>query len=139
MRDKAFTLIELLVAVSLSVIILCAGSYMIVNFLHSYKSAASNLNKLQAEQIVLRNITKDCRQAKKIEINKAAAIITNPDGIIITYELINKKVRRKQGSASSYITDDNEIKSLSCSLEAQNLITINIDAQTTKAAMRNAK
>lgn len=139
MRDKAFTLIELLVAVSLSVIILCAGSYMIVNFLRSYKSAASNLNKLQAEQIVLRNITKDCREAKKIETKGRSAVLTGKDGVLITYELINNKIRRREGNSSVYITDDKEVQTLNFSIEDQNLISIYMASQSTKAAIRNVK
>lgn len=139
MKNKGFTLIELLVALSLSAIVLCAGAYLLVNFLHSYKSAASNLNKLQAEQIVLRNITKDCREAKKIEVKGQAAVLTNKDGALITYELINNKVRRREGNSSAYITDDKEIQILNFSIESQNLLNIHVDSQSTKAAIRNGK
>lgn len=133
---RAFTLIEVLISISILSIILLSGSIVFSSFYRSYKIIQKKINPYEARQYVLHSITRDCMASHKIEVQGNKAKFYTKDGII-AYELINNKVKRQKDKSTSYLTDQNEIKSLKFSQLKPDLLLISIDSKETEAAKRN--
>lgn len=135
---RGFTLIELLIAISLSIAILAACFTLFSSNMKAYNRASNTAKAIQIRQYVLRKISQDIRSSQKAEINGIKLTLTRSNETI-SYDYTNNKVRRTKSKSTAYLTDPDEIKSLSFGQIRPNLIVINLDSETLEAYCRNAK
>ncbi|OGC14081.1 hypothetical protein A3J90_08730 [candidate division WOR-1 bacterium RIFOXYC2_FULL_37_10] len=133
---RGFTLLEIIIAIFLFSILLMAGSYFSSSFFKSFKSILNKTNSIQIEQIVIRNITNDGRFATKAEGTKNAVIFFKKDSTV-SYGIKNYKVFRKEDKYTSYITEENDIKTLNFEIINPKLVIFSVDGITSEVYCRN--
>lgn len=140
MKHRGFTLIEVIIALTLSVLVLSAGTFMLSNYLRTYKKLSAAVEKNQIEQFVLNKLISDIQFAESINSGSAPGLLVlNLKDDILRYDHFNQKVRRRTKLSAAYLTEAGEVSSLSFSYPRTGLVLINLDDATTGAYCRNAK
>lgn len=140
MKRQGFTLIEMIVALTLSVLVLSAGTFMLSSYLRTYHKLNAALEKNQVKQFTLNKIISDIQFAEGI--NKSSGpdlLILNLKDDTLRYDYFNQKVRRRASKSTAYLTEPGEISSLSFSYPKPGLVTISLDKIITGAYCRNEK
>ncbi|MBI5699048.1 prepilin-type N-terminal cleavage/methylation domain-containing protein [Candidatus Saganbacteria bacterium] len=140
MKERGFTLVEMIIALTLSVLVLSAGTFMLSNYLRTYKKLSSAVEKNQIEQFVLRKVVSDIQFAENINIGSAPGLLVlNLKDDMLRYDYFDQKVRRRANKSTAYLTEAGEISSLSFSYPRPGLVLINLDNAKTGAYCRNEK
>ncbi len=140
MRKWGFTLVEMMIALTLSVLVLSAGTFMLSNYLRTYKKLSAAIEKNQVKQFVLNKLISDIRFAENINIGSEPQllVLTLKDDIL-RYDYFNQKVRRRTNRSTAYLSEPEEIRSLSFTYPRPGLVLIALDDAKTGAYCRNAK
>lgn len=138
MRRKGFTLVELIISLTIFAMILVSTFYVLGVELRYWKEFVTDGEKQQIANIVIARIARDVRSASEIIPSSASQILLlSAGGETIEYSLIEKKVRRKKNATSSYLTDINDIKTLSFLYPTSNSVEISLENITTMVSLRN--
>lgn len=125
---KGFTLVELLVGLSLFALLVAGVVCSFGQGLRGWKKAAHRAATLQVRNIVAENIANDIRSAAAIlTISSSEELVLQIDGETVSYRLNNLKVRRKSGSTSAYLTNENEIIKLIFGYPESGLVEVSLD------------
>ncbi|OGC06570.1 hypothetical protein A2230_04615 [candidate division WOR-1 bacterium RIFOXYA2_FULL_36_21] len=136
MKKRGFTLLETIIAISLFSILLMAGTTILSSHIRSFRLVSEKTSSIQTIQIVAREITKDCRLSSNISVAYNTAVLAQK-GSTISYDIKDKKVRRRKDSYTAYLTDEGEIKILEFKLLAPKLLAFSVDGVTTEVFCRN--
>lgn len=109
MTKKGFTLLELVIAMALASIVMLFASVFLVQSLKNTVALFNGSKRTYAELRVLRRFSSDFRSSNKFDISGERVTMSFASAESVSYDLANKKVRRKEGKHSAYLTDDNEI------------------------------
>jgi hypothetical protein len=132
-------LIEIIVALTLSALVLMTGTFMLSNYLRTFKKLSVAIERNQIKQFVLNKVTSDIQFAESINKNSGPALLVlNLKDDTLRYDLFNQKVRRRTKLSTAYLTEAGEVSSLSFSYPRTGLVLINLDDATTGAYCRNA-
>lgn len=138
MRRKGFTLVELIISLTIFAMILVSTFYVLGVELRYWKKFVTDGEKQQIANMVITRIARDVRSASEVTPSSASQILLlSAGGETIEYSLIEKKVRRKKNAASSYLTDINDIKTLSFLYPTSNSVEISLENITTMVSLRN--
>jgi len=140
MKQRGFTLIEMTIALTLSVLVLFVGTFMLSSYLRTYHKLSAAVEKNQVKQFVLNKLVIDIQFAEGI--NKSSG----PDLLILDllddalrYDHFNNKIRRRTNKSTAYLAEPGEISSLSFSYPKPGLVMIFLDKIKTGAYCRNEK
>jgi prepilin-type N-terminal cleavage/methylation domain-containing protein len=135
---KGFTLIELLLALTMLTVLIMSVTPALGTAWRSWRRLAAANDRGQIQNIVMTRLVGDLRGASLIDSGSTTAEVSFIlQGATISYALVNNKVRRKAGSATGYLTNENEIKSLSFHYSAGKVVDIKLDDLATTVALRN--
>lgn len=131
---------EMIIALTLSVLVLSAGTFMLSNYLRTYKKLSAAVEKNQIEQFVLNKLISDIRFAESINSGSGPDILVlNLKDDILRYDHFNQKVRRRTRLSTAYLTEAGEISSLTFSYPRTGLVLIGLNSAKTGAYCRNEK
>ncbi len=139
MKKKGFTLVELLISLTLASLLLFFSTQLIFNFIKTSKLLSKEIDELQIKQLVLNQIAKDVRSSDSITIKDPHRLGVKHGSSTITYDINDDKIRRKKDSASSYLTEAGEAKTLSFDYPQEGLVMIKLDSFETGVYVRNKK
>jgi hypothetical protein len=108
-RSSAFTLIELLISLAMVVIVTSTLFFYAQISIKAIFKASSSAGALQVTRFVTGKIVKDIYESGGAMNGSSPSKLILPG---ITYELMDKKIRRTDGGDVSYITSENEILGL---------------------------
>ena len=131
-------MIEIIVALTLSALVLMTGTFMLSNYLRTFKKLSVAIERNQIKQFVLNKVTSDIIFAEGI--NKSSGpdlLILYLKGDTLRYDYFNQKVRRRTNKSTAYLTEPGEIGSLSFSYPKPGLVMIFLDKIKTGAYCRN--
>lgn len=138
MKRRGFTLVEMMIALTLSVVVLTAGTFMLSNYLRTFKKLSAAVEKGQIEQFVLNKLTNDIQFAEKVNSgSNATLLILEVKDDTLRYDYFNRKVRRRTNKSTAYLTEAGEISSLAFNYPRPGLVLINLDDSRTGAFCRN--
>jgi prepilin-type N-terminal cleavage/methylation domain-containing protein len=122
-RSKAFTLIELLIATALISAISVSIFYFAFSSIRLMFRTVDLTSSGQAVRFVAGRISSDIMQSSGPGAGSGLdkLVIGN-----ITYEFLDNKVRREEGSDVYYLTTEGEVKGLKFSYPASKLVKIDI-------------
>ena len=126
-RSKAFTLIELLISVAMISAISMAIFYFALSSIKIVSRSSDFARSTQSIRSVAVRISSDIMQSS------GAGAGSGPGKLVIgniTYEFVNSKVRREEGSDVYYLTVEGEIKGLQFSYPSTKLIKIELTPKT---------
>jgi len=133
--SKGFTLIELLITTAMIAVISIAVLYFAFSSVKLISRTSDVLRSDQSVRFVAAKISSDIEQS-------AGAVAGSDSGTLImgniTYQFLNNKVRREEGSDIYYLTDDGDIKGLNFSYQSSKLISIEITPKIGKAISLDA-
>lgn len=133
-------MIEIIVALTLSALVLTAGTFMLSNYLRTFKKLSIAIERNQIKQFVLNKVTSDIIFAEGI--NKSSGpdlLILYLKGDTLRYDYFNQKVRRRTNKSTAYLSEPGEINSLSFTYPQPGLVLIALNANKTGACCRNEK
>jgi prepilin-type N-terminal cleavage/methylation domain-containing protein len=140
MRRQGFTLVEMIIALTLSVLVLSAGTFMLSNYLRTYKKLSAAVERSQIKQFVFNKFVSDTQFAESINPgSNPALLILNLKDDTLRYDYFNRKVRRRTNKSTAYLTEAGEISSMSFTYSRPGLVLIVLDNSQTGAYCRNAK
>jgi len=122
-KSKAFTLIELLVAMAMVSVIIAAIFYFALSSTRLVLRAIDFSKSNQTARFVAGRISSDMIQSG------GAGIGSDPGKLMlgnISYQFLNNKVRREEGSDVYYLTIEGEIKGLKFSYPSSKLVKVEI-------------
>ncbi|NQT29796.1 MAG: type II secretion system protein [Candidatus Saganbacteria bacterium] len=138
MKRRAFTLVELVVALAIFSLLLGGIFYALFTELTIWNKLVAQAETQQITNAVLSKMTSDVRSASEIlpaSNSTTLALTVKTDEI--EYSLANDKIRRKKNGHSSYLTDENDIDSLSFSYPESNFVEVGIGNFNAGAFLRN--
>jgi len=132
------TLIELLVAISLAAILLTAVSSFFWRSVKSWEIIAVKYGRQQASRPCLARIERDIRSASQVitsSTTEEVSLISG--GEVISYRLIEQKLRRKKGASSAYLSSEGEIGDLVFSYPSAGSVIIHSGKRVIYVSTRN--
>ena len=115
---RGFTLIELIIALALSAVIMVVTFPGFFQIVRSWERWSAATQKTELAMIVMTRIVNDLRQADQVEgsgcPDKIALVI---DGVAVSYDWHDGKVRRIKSGSSAYLTDTNQTDKLQFSYD----------------------
>lgn len=140
MKERGFTLVEMIIALTLSVLVLSAGTFMLSGYLRTYKKLSAAVEKNQIQQFALNKLISDIQFAESINSGSGPdLLVLSLKDDMLRYDYFNRKVRRRTNKSTAYLTDAGEVSSLSFSYPRTGLVLIDLDDAKTGAFCRNAK
>ena len=130
MKRKGFSLVEMVIALSLAVIILGAAFYLLSINLKTWNRNSKRIENLQIISLAFERIGYDIRSAKKIVSVSHDTLVIELDGQNILYDFKNKKIRRKKGKTSAYLTDKDDLLGLSFKKIKEGLVEIGLKTES---------
>ena len=127
---QGFSLVEMVIALSLAVIILGAAFYLLSINLKTWNRNSKRIENLQIVSLVFERIGYDIRSAKKIISVSGETLIIELDSQNVLYDFKNKKIRRKKGETSAYLTDKGDLLGLSFRKIKEGLVEIGIKTES---------
>lgn len=122
-KSKAFTLIELLIAATMASAICIAIFYFAFSSIRSMSRAADFSRSGQTARFLAGRMSSDIMQS-------GGALTGSDSGKLmlgnITYEFLDNKVRREEGSDAYFLTVEGEIKKLVFSYPSSKLVRVEI-------------
>ncbi len=135
---KGFTLVELIVSLSLMMILAGGMFFALGQGLRGWRKIAGRAEELQIKNLAAERITGDIRFADQILAGSGSQeIILKINSDQISYKLVERKVRRKKGTVTAYLTCEDEVKNLSFSYPAADKVQIILDELAWKVGLRN--
>lgn len=134
-HPRGFTLIELLITTAMISVVSIAIFLFAFSSIKMISRTSDILRSDQSVRSVAAKISSD------IEQSAGALSGSDPSTLVIgniTFQFMNYKVKREEGSDVYYLTDDGDIKGLKFSYPSSKLITIEITPKTGKAVSVNA-
>lgn len=136
---KGVTLIELTVALGLAALFLLCASYLVNSYLKDFSKMTLKLNELQVRHFVLDRIQRDLRSADRIVSTNPSRLGLRSKEDIIYYDFFAGKVRRTKNGYVSYLTDTEDVRSLSFEHPRPGLVLIKLDEEIAGGYVRNGK
>lgn len=134
---KGFTLIELIISLTILTLVMGSSFYLLGTVLKSWNKTSKQTENLQIAQLVLDKISRDIRNAKGIKSGSSASeLILDYGTKTVSYLYQNSKVGRKETKVD-YLTDVDDIKSLSFAYPKPKLVEINLDSWEVSILCRN--
>ncbi len=138
MRKGGFTLVEMLVSLSIFAMMLLSIYFTFGHELNFFKKISSSSEKLEISNAVMGRIARDIRAAEEIlPSSNQEKLLLKIASDTLEYSLVNGKVRRKLNSHSSYLTDAQDIQSLSFSYPSGEAVIFKVDNFSTEICLRN--
>ncbi|MFH1541521.1 MAG: prepilin-type N-terminal cleavage/methylation domain-containing protein [bacterium] len=138
MRRNGFTLVELIISLSIFALLTSSIFLFLGTSLRYWHKIVNQTETRQIHQVVLDKLCEDIRRASAILPSSHAKELHLQVGADkISYSLINKKVRHLKNAYTSYLTDVNEVTSLTFGYPQAKLVLIRIGKYETKVALRN--
>lgn len=138
MNKKGFTLVEMLVSISIFLLLMGA---ILPAFFQSWKGSekiSSRAELFQIKEIIWARMAREIRSADKIlSQSTSSEVFLQTGGNVVSYSLVNNKVRRKIGGYTAYFTNEGEIKSLIFYYPAEKTVELFIDGQKGIVGLRN--
>jgi hypothetical protein len=130
--------VELIIALGLTSILIVGTFYAFGQGLRLWRETTLKFERLQVKNLVAERITRDIRGAKGWgEASSAEELILKTAAETISYKLKNKKVNRKRGEDSAYLTSAGEIKKLKFSYPAAGQVAVTLDDFSFRVGTRN--
>lgn len=126
-RSKAFTLIELLIATAMVSMICAILFYFALSTARLISRSAEYAKSLQSVRFVAGRIASDIAQSGGADAGSGQNKLVIGS---ISYEFMDNKVKREEGSDVYYLTIEGEISGLKFSYPSSKLIGIEIDPKT---------
>ncbi len=125
---SGFTLIELLISIAIIGVLIGASFYVLSSFWRAESGIKKILDQNQSVRFVMERIINEARRAEDISSSSISSkLILEYDGFSISYDYANKKVRRRKGGGSSYLTEENKISGLEFYYPVPKLVKISIN------------
>lgn len=138
MRVNGFTLVELIISLSLSLIFMSVALFTLNHNFRVWEKYAARFEKRQVSLIAAEKITREVRNALKIlPASTSQEVFLSLPGNNISYCLANRKIRRKLSASTSYLTDDNAVRSLSFAYPDPHSVLIKMEEMKYYASTRN--
>ena len=126
-KSKAFTLIELLIATAMISVISIALFYFTLSTTRLISRSSDFARSMQSVRFIAGRISSDIMQSSGASAGSGQSRLILDD---ISYEFLNDKVRREEGSDVTYLTIKGEIKGLNFSYPSSKLIGVEITPKT---------
>lgn len=137
-RRPGFTLVELVIAMSLLTILLGGLFFALGHGLRIWRKVAREVDRQQISNLVAERICRDIRAAGEIlPSSSSEEVVLKIGSEVISYKLVNSKVRRKKGSSVAYLTSEKEVGALSFSFPAAVMVGISVGGFSTHVSIRN--
>lgn len=137
-NGSGLTLIELLLAISLSASLLITASSFFWQATRSWKITAVKYSRQQISRLCLERMERDLRSASQLlPSSTSEEVIFVSGGEVLSYRLFDRKLRRKKGATSSYLTVEDEIEDLSFSYPASQAVLIRSGKRSLYVFARN--
>jgi len=122
-NSRAFTLIELLIVTAMISVISIALFYFALSTTRLISRSSDFAKSMQSLRFVTARISSDITQSAGASASSSQSqlILGN-----ISYEFLNDKVRREEGSDVTYLTIEGEIRGLKFSYLSSKLIGVEI-------------
>lgn len=138
MRRSGFTLVELIISLSLMAVLMGGMFFAFGQGWRAWKKVVQNCERHQVEGLVAERIAREARAASEVLAGSGSAeVMLRVGPEIISYKLVEGKVRRKKGASSAYLTCEGEIQSLSFSYPSVDMIRIVLNRQSFCVSARN--
>jgi|GEM_PF-1537056 len=141
-NTSGFTLVELLITMAVLGMLFGAGFYFTSIFFRTESIVHKTLGANQCVRFVMGKIASEIREAKTLSpASSPSLLILDYDGFTIRYDYANKKVRRRKGGGSSYLTETGDVSGLIFGYPSTKLVHIRIILENSSfesmAAVRN--
>lgn len=135
---RALTLVELLVSLTILTLFVGGAFYALSTELRFWQKLSAKALAIQRYNSLANRLVRDLRSANVLLPNSNQTTLSLQIGSdLISYSLVNNKIRRQKGTSSSYLTTENEIASFTFAYPSANLIQINLASQPFLVALRN--
>jgi len=136
---KGFSLIELTIALTLAAIFTLSGTYLFFQTYRNWKKISAQMESLTSQQFILNQMVSDIRSADSILSLSPDTLTLSSNRSLISYDMKDKKIRRRKDGGSAYLNEAGEVKSLSFARPQPGLVLIKLDRAQTGAYCRNEK
>lgn len=138
MLKRGFTLVEMIIVVALVSVFFEGVAATLGSIQKIWWAEARKRSDRQIEMIVSEKIARDIRKAKAILPGSSSTEVVLAIGSeVISYRLINQKVRRGVGANISYLTNEKEIERLIFNYQANRTVELAVNDRLSRAALRN--
>jgi type II secretory pathway pseudopilin PulG len=127
LRKQGFTLVEAIIALSLTALILTVIFGALGAGLKSWRLVVKKNSLAQIETNLAERLTLDIRSASSVlsgSTSQEVALKVGPE--TVSYRLVDRKVRRRSGSWSAYLTSEDEIGRLDFGYPGPGLVTVSL-------------
>jgi prepilin-type N-terminal cleavage/methylation domain-containing protein len=124
---KGFTLVELIVALTLMTALVGGMMYSFGSGLRNWRKISNRASSLQIKNIIAERLCSDVREAALQTGSTSDEIFLKIGPDLVSYKLIERKIRRKKGAGTAYLTSEDEIKKLGFSYPNAGLACITLD------------
>jgi len=137
MSRKGFTLVELIIALTLFSALLSGVLYAFGEGLRTWRKIAQVGERQQVKNLVAERICREVRAAKEVTTLGSEEVTLKMGSEIISYRLVNGKVRRKKGNSVAYLTNEGEIEKLWFSNLTKGMVEITVGDFSSCVSIRN--
>jgi prepilin-type N-terminal cleavage/methylation domain-containing protein len=137
-KNSGFTLVELMIAATILVMLLGGIYYALTVEFDFWDRLVTASENLQVKNMVMGHVLFDVRNADQILPSSTGNVLflkIGPD--LIEYSMKDHKVKRKKNKYTAYLTERNEIGSLSFSYPAEKIVRVKIDDLISRVYARN--
>ncbi|MDD5593144.1 MAG: type II secretion system protein [Candidatus Margulisbacteria bacterium] len=134
---RGFTLVELVIALTLMAALAGSVFYSFGTGLRAWRKIAGSAQKLQIENITAERLGREIRSGSILSGSTSQEIFIKVGPDVVSYRLVENKIRRKKNGGSAYLTSDGEIARLSFDYPAAGLAEVSIGRFVYLAGGRN--
>jgi hypothetical protein len=127
-----------MVSLSLIFVLVSGIFYALGQSLRNWRKTAGKAERFQIENLVAERIVLDLRCASEVLTTSSTEELSlRVNSEVISYKLVDQKVRRKKGASSAYLTSENEVNKLAFSYPLQSMVEVCLDDLHCCASARN--
>lgn len=135
---KGFTLVELLVSMAIFLVLLGTVYASFQLALKHWKQLADKSQRQQIICLVMERMTTDIRQASAVLPTSNSEHLNLSIGAdTVEYLFASRKVGRRVNGRTAYLTDDDEIRTLSFAYPSSRSVACSLEGNSTVVALRN--
>ena len=135
---EGFTLVELLVAASLLTLVMMITTMALGAGLKDWRRKVTFCKREQLKQIIVSRMVLEMREAREIlPISDQNKMVLQSGFDQIEYSLTNSKIKRRKNKYVAYLTDKNELESLSFVYQNSREVLVSLSAVTFEVRLRN--
>jgi len=138
MNKRAFTLIELLISLGILSLVLGSCFLLLGTQVKTYQKCQRDLQEKQLSTRILNLVSKDLRNAEVLNLVSTNEIHLNLKGQSIIYGAQDKKIKRKSGEQTAYLTNANEVLTFECSSMSLRLVNLKVGNLSQNVYLRNS-